>query len=80
MESFERDIFRTEIERQCRYAVVARTKMLEALAGQGIDAIDAFWFWTQALLAAAANVSKHLWGVNDDRADEPRRPSREPER
>jgi hypothetical protein len=60
MDDFEKSVFKQEIQRQCDYAAAARREMTRALDAGELD--SSFWFWTQAFLIAAANVSKLLWG------------------
>jgi hypothetical protein len=51
-------IFQREVERQCRFALIAVQDL--ALALQNRD-MDRLWYSVQAFLVAAGNVSKLLW-------------------
>ncbi len=51
-------IFQREIERQCRFALIAFADLGEAL---NVANTDRAWYSIQALLIAAGNVSKLLW-------------------
>jgi hypothetical protein len=79
-------IFQREVERQCRFGIIADEELAQAL---GTNDMDRIWYSIQALLVAAGNVSKLLWppsprlaqrgeslrrslSVNDDSPLEPR--------
>jgi hypothetical protein len=47
-----------EVERQCRFAIIAAADLDAALAVLDRDHI---WYSVQAFLVAAGNVSKLLW-------------------
>ena len=66
-------VFQGEIEQQLTYAIVAAHRVNAALARRDIGDV---WFYIQALLIAAANVSKASWGQGGKRTEE-RRPIRE---
>jgi hypothetical protein len=51
-------IFQREVERQCRFALIAIQDLEQAL--QTID-LDRLWYSVQAFLIAAGNISKLLW-------------------
>lgn len=51
-------IFQREVERQCRFALVATQDLNGALQAGDMDRI---WFSVQAFLVAAGNISKLLW-------------------
>jgi len=51
-------IFQREVERQCKFAVIAAEDMNKALQ---ITDTDRLWYSIQAFLVAAGNVSKLLW-------------------
>jgi len=60
------ELFRREVERQRRFALIAANNMVEALEER---AQDRFWYSIQAFLVAVANVSKLLWGRNEEMAE-----------
>ena len=51
-------IFQREVERQCKFGLIATNDLVKALQAPDIDRI---WYSVQALLSAAGNVSKLLW-------------------
>jgi len=51
-------IFQREIERQCRFAIIAVQDLEKALQVPGMDRI---WYSIQSFLVAAGNVSTLLW-------------------
>lgn len=51
-------IFQREIERQCRFAIIAVQDLQKALQAPDMDRI---WYSIQSFLVAAGNVSKLLW-------------------
>jgi hypothetical protein len=63
-------ILQREIERQCKFALIAAQDINQAL--QTVDP-DRLWYSVQAFLVAAGNVSKLLWPPR------PRIPERGPE-
>jgi len=58
MTTFVLRIFQREVERQCRFALVAVEDLNAALASHDSDRI---WYSVQGLLVAAGNISKLLW-------------------
>jgi len=58
METHVLRIFQREIERQCKFAIIAAEDMYKALQ---IADTDRLWYSIQAFLVAAGNVSKLLW-------------------
>ncbi len=54
-------IFQREVERQCRFAIVAADDVEQALATKDSDRL---WYSVQAFLVAAGNISKLLWPPN----------------
>ena len=67
METFILRIFQREVERQCRFALIAIDDLKQALQTSNNDRI---WYSIQAFLVAAGNISKLLW------PSEPRLPER----
>jgi hypothetical protein len=51
-------IFQREVERQCKFALIASNDLISALKSGDMDR---FWFSVQAFLVAAGNISKLLW-------------------
>ena len=51
-------IFQREVERQCRFALLAHADLEGALTSADMDRI---WYAAQSILVAAGNVSKLLW-------------------
>lgn len=51
-------IFQREVERQCRFALIAIQDLNLALQASNMDRI---WYSIQAFLVAAGNISKLLW-------------------
>ena len=58
METMILRIFQGEVERQCRFALIAVEDLNQALS---TDDRDRIWYSIQAFLVAAGNVSKLLW-------------------
>lgn len=58
METMVLRIFQREVERQCKFALIANQDLNQALKGRDMDRI---WYSVQALLVAAGNISKLLW-------------------
>ena len=54
-------IFQREVERQCKFALIAAEDLDKALRAQNADLV---WFSIQALLVAAGDISKLLWPPN----------------
>jgi len=51
-------IFQHEVERQCKFALIAAQDLNQALQSPDMDRI---WYSVQAFLVAAGNISKLLW-------------------
>lgn len=51
-------IFQREVERQCKFALIAAQDLEQALVASDTDRI---WYHVQAFLVAAGNISKLLW-------------------
>jgi hypothetical protein len=66
MEKMVLRIFQREVERQCRFALIAIQDLEQALNARDLDRL---WYSVQAFLAAAGNVSKLLWGSNRSSAE-----------
>lgn len=58
METITLRIFQREVERQCRFAIIAVQDLNQALQA---DDMDRIWYSIQAFLVAAGNISKLLW-------------------
>jgi hypothetical protein len=58
MEKMILRIFQREVERQCRFALIAAQDLDLALRTRDMDRI---WFSVQGFLLAAGNISKFLW-------------------
>lgn len=58
MEAMVLRIFQREVERQCKFAIIAVEDLSQALQ---IGDMDRIWYSIQAILVAAGNVSKLLW-------------------
>jgi hypothetical protein len=56
-------IFQMEVERQCRFSLIALQDLEKAL--QNCD-MDRIWYSVQSFLGAAGNISKILWPPNRD--------------
>lgn len=54
-------IFQREVERQCRFALLAHADLEGALASADMDRL---WYAAQGLLVAVGNISKLLWPPN----------------
>jgi len=54
-------IFQREVERQCKFALIALQDLNHALETTNMDRI---WYSVQAFLVAAGDVSKLLWPTN----------------
>jgi hypothetical protein len=61
MEKIVLRIFQKEVERQCRFALIAIQDLEQALQ---VGDLDRLWYSVQAFLIAVANISKLLWGSN----------------
>lgn len=51
-------IFQQEVERQCKFALIAADDMWQSVPSHNMDRI---WYSAQAFLVAVGNVSKLLW-------------------
>lgn len=51
-------IFQKEVERQCKFALIAADDLTQALRQGDMDRI---WYSVQGILVAAGNISKLLW-------------------
>jgi hypothetical protein len=51
-------IFQREVERQCRFALIALQDLSQALQ---VHEMDRIWYSVQAFLVAVGNISKLLW-------------------
>ena len=51
-------VFQGEVERQCKFSLIASNDLISALKSVDMDRI---WFSVQAFLVAAGNISKLLW-------------------
>jgi hypothetical protein len=58
MDETLRSIFMREVERQCKFALLAGQDLAQALQGGEMDRI---WYSVQSILVAAGNISKLLW-------------------
>ena len=58
MEMIVLRIFQREVERQCKFALIAAQDLNQALKASDMDRV---WYSVQAFLIAAGNVSKLLW-------------------
>jgi len=58
METMVLRIFQREVERQCKFALIAAQDLSQALQASDMDRI---WYSIQAFLVAAGNISKLLW-------------------
>jgi len=61
METMVLRIFQWEVERQCKFALIAAQDLNQALKASDTDSI---WYSVQAFLVAAGNISKLLWPPN----------------
>ena len=64
------DLFLADIERQCKFAVIAYNGLVSVFQSGNLISSDRykreeslvmFWFYLQAFLVAAGNISKILW-------------------
>jgi len=60
MEKMVLKIFQREIERQCKFAIIAVEQTKTELANDNSD-LDLVWYAIQNYLVAVANISKFLW-------------------
>jgi hypothetical protein len=60
MEKIVLRIFQKEVERQCRFALIAIQDLEQALQ---VGDLDRLWYSVQAFLIAVANISKLLCGL-----------------
>ena len=58
METMVLRIFQREVERQCKFALIAAQDLNQALK---VSDMDSVWYSVQAFLVAAGNISKLLW-------------------
>jgi hypothetical protein len=58
MEKYLLNIFQMEINRQCKFSIIAIEQIEEGLANNDSDLI---WYSIQNLLVAVANISKIFW-------------------
>ncbi len=54
-------IFQHEVERQCKFAIIAAQDLQASLQAHDIAHMDRIWYSIQSFLIAAGNVSKLLW-------------------
>ena len=54
-------IFRREIERQCKFAIIAREQIKTGLLNSDLDIV---WYAIQNFLVAVGNMSKIFWPIN----------------
>jgi hypothetical protein len=59
-------LFEREVERHCRYLLVAAHAMQNALAAQDVGG---FFMAAQTFVTAGANISKALWGSGGSRTE-----------
>ena len=58
MEKMVLQIFQGEIEKQCKFAIIAVEQIKAGLANTNSDLV---WYAIQNFLVAAANISKFFW-------------------
>lgn len=61
MEKLVLRIFQTEIERQCKFAIIAIEQIKAGLANNNLDLV---WYAIQSFLVAVGNISKIFWPSN----------------
>jgi hypothetical protein len=66
MDAMLLEIFRSEIERQCKIAVMAFQDLEKALHAYDMDRV---WFSIQGFLVAVGMVSKLLWPANSSSSE-----------
>ena len=54
-------IFQREIERQCKFAIIAREQIKAGLLNSDLDIV---WYAIQNFLVAVGNMSKIFWPIN----------------
>jgi len=54
-------IFQREIERQCKFAIIAREQIKAGLLNSDLDIV---WYAIQNFLVAVGNMSKVFWPIN----------------
>ena len=59
-------IFQREVERQCRFAIIAEEQIEEGLR---INDRDLVWYAIQSVLIAVGNISKLFWPPDSKRQD-----------
>lgn len=71
MDAFVQRIFESEIADQCRFAIVSALNLNGSLSSLEMPAESLTWYWIQNCLGSAGNISKLLWGKDDQatRAD-----------
>jgi len=60
MEKMVLQIFQGEIEKQCKFAIIAIEQIKTGLANTNSD-LDVVWYAIQNFLVAVANISKFFW-------------------
>jgi len=73
MEKLVLRIFQREIERQCKFAIIAIEQIKAGLANNNLDLV---WYAIQSFLVAVGNISKIFWPPNhiyDTRGEELRK-------
>lgn len=61
MEKMVLRIFQREIERQCKFAIIAREQIEAGLLNRDLDIV---WYAIQNFLVAVGNMSKVIWPIN----------------
>ena len=61
MEKMVLKIFQREVERQCKFAIIAVEQIKAGLANNDSDLV---WYALQNLLVAIGNISKIFWPIN----------------
>src|SRR3989442_13158213 len=61
-----KDSFLIEIEKQCKFGIMASYDLENALKSHNMDRL---WYSVQGILLAAGNISKLLWPSNTQSAD-----------
>ena len=61
-----KDSFLIEIEKQCKFGIVASYDLENALKSHNMDRL---WYSVQGILLAPGNISKLLWPSNTQSAD-----------
>ena len=63
MQKMVLEIFQGEIEKQCKFAIIAIEQIKTGLANTNSD-LDLVWYAIQNFLVAVANISKLFWPPN----------------